>query len=114
MSYFNRWQLAKYSDDQPRDENGRWTSAGGSPTGPFGMSEVDRHIADFKSDRPLTGPETKPLTELAAESRFVPYSQMPFFKELNQMQGTPNPMGVTPKAYSEAQASSCTRTSPTM
>ena len=56
MSYFTRWPLRKYSEDQPRGENGRWVDD--STNG--GILESD------KEGRTMTG--TKWLTKIGDQA----------------------------------------------
>jgi hypothetical protein len=75
-----------YSEDQPRDDHGRFTDEGG-------MSATDKSIIDYIPERPMTDPsKLEPIKQHLPNSRYVPYSRTPFFRQVEAMHA---PAGVT-------------------
>src|SRR6266478_6039798 len=78
----------KYSDDQPRDDHGRWTNGGGT---------LDERLVDFKPDRSLSDPSkiesiSTALLSTQVNAQYEAYSQMPFLGSLHQEMGVADPL----------------------
>src|SRR5262249_38150977 len=70
------------------------------------LTGIDKRIADYKPDRSLADPaKTADLEQYLKNARYVPYSNTPFFKEVNELQGTPDPDKVDVADYIHARAS---------
>jgi capsid protein/predicted ABC-type ATPase len=89
-----------YAVDQARDDHGRFEDEGaikGKLTG------LDKRILDLKKNRPLTK-GVRSITRYVPGVQYVPYSKTPFFSQLNEKQGTPDPEKISAKEYVDARA----------
>lgn len=56
-------------------------------------TDLDKAIADYKPDRALGDPaKTTPISKAVPGVSYTPYSQTPFFREVNILQGNKNPL----------------------
>jgi len=69
------------------DALGRFASGG---VGNAEFTDLDRKIIDLKPERrPLSDPkQVKPLGSIIPDATYVPYTKVPFFEDLMQLQGT--------------------------
>lgn len=82
-----------------------------SPTGEW-KSTLDRHLIDYNHGIPSQGIPPRPLSRTTATehvqrifrgSTHVDYSETPFFKQLEQLQGTPNPGRMNAQTHADAR-----------
>ena len=99
------YRLLKYDASQPRDDNGRFVVTEGIMATEHGYNTLDRKIIDVKPDRTLSDPkEVQRIDKTIDNARFIPYSDVPFFDVLNELQGTLHPETMTGAAYVAARA----------
>lgn len=89
-----------YAVDQSRDDHGRFEDEGAIKDR---LSGLDKRILDLKKNRPLTK-GVRSITRYVPGVQYVPYSKTPFFSQLNEKQGTPDPEAVSAKDYVGARA----------
>jgi phage gp29-like protein len=96
---FSENEFLFYSEDQPRDDHGRWGEGGGA-------SAVEKHIVDSKGDqgRPLTGSDSRKLSDIVPGSSRVNYLGVPGVSEMHDRMGVQPSLTVDPAKYSEARA----------
>lgn len=106
--------VEKYSDDQPRvpaghPDGGQWTSGGAGTataepeaarTQPASLNEL---LIDYKPDRPLTGPDSRAISEVIPGARTVDYFDVPGVDEMHRRMGIQPTLSTNPKVYMEAR-----------
>jgi hypothetical protein len=89
-----------YSEDQPRDERGRWEGGGSSDVA---RKALEDHIVDLKADRALTGPDSKDITDLVKGTSRTTYLSVPGINEMHDRMGLHPTMNTPPFEYQKAR-----------
>lgn len=54
-------------------------------------AELQKHLVDYKEDRPLTGPGTAAISEIISGAESIKYMDVPGIEQMHAMMGIPNP-----------------------
>lgn len=95
VKYVDDRSLGDWDEEKhPRGEHGRF--------GAGGAKDKQAAIADYKSERPLTGPDSKAIHDVIPGARSVNYFDTPGIGDLHQQMGTPGASGMS-KEYEKAR-----------
>lgn len=87
----------KYSDDQPRDDHGRFAG------GPEHQQALQEHLVDYKADRELTGPDSRAIHEIIPDAKTVGYLDVPNVQAMHERMGINPTLQTDVKSYVDAR-----------
>lgn len=94
----DNYALSDWDESQhPRDEGGKFTGEGGG-----GSEHVDA-IADYKPERPLTGPDSRRIDEVIQSAKNVGYFEVPGIAAMHKAMGVDQGIQTMTPTYNDAR-----------
>jgi hypothetical protein len=88
--------------EHDQETHGNRNGAGGGAD--TDKSALQKHLVDYKEDRPLTGPGTAAIAEIIPGATSVKYMDVPGIDQMHAMMGIPNPtLETDPDEYADAR-----------